>query len=109
MPFWSQSLRQSIRYHVFRWTILQSHRSIFNAVPDEMVLDVDMFCSCMVFGIVCEGDGALIVAVDGVLIADVVSDFFEEAVEPDELLESVEESHVFRFRAGEGDRALLLR
>ena len=63
----------------------------------------------MVFGIVCKGDSALIVAIDEILIADIVADFFEEAVEPDELLESVEESHVFRFCAGEGDRALLLR
>ena len=63
----------------------------------------------MVFGIVCEGDSALIVAVDDILVADVGDDFLEEAVEPDELLESMEESHVFRFRAGESDRALLLR
>ena len=62
----------------------------------------------MVLWIVSKGDSALIVAVDGILVIDVVADFFEEAVEPDEFLESVEESHVFRFRAGEGDRALLL-
>ena len=63
----------------------------------------------MMFGIVSKGDSALIVAVDGVLVIDVIADFFEEAAEPDEFLESVEESHVFRFCAGEGDRALLLR
>ena len=109
VPFQSECLRQSICHHILRWAIFYSHRSIFNAVPDEVILDVDMLCTCMVFGIVGEGNGALIVAIDGVLIIDVVADFFEEAVEPDELLESVEESHVFRFRAREGDRALFLR
>src|SRR5579859_491898 len=109
MPFWSQSLRQSICHHILHWTVFQLCRSIFNAAPDEVVLDVDMLCTCMVFRIVCEGDSTLIVTVDGILVADVVADFFEEAVEPDEVLEGMKESHVFRFRAREGDRALLLR
>src|SRR5579859_374655 len=109
MPFRSQCLCQSVCYHVLRWTIFQSCRSIFNAVPDEVVLDVDMFRTSVVLRIVCEGDCALIVAINDVLIADAVTDFAEKAEEPDLLLECVEESHVFRFRSGEGDRALLLR
>src|SRR5579859_6663358 len=108
MPFWSQSLRQSICHHILHWTVFQLCRSIFNAAPDEVVLDVDMLCTCMVFRMVCEGHSTLIVTVDGILVADVVADFFEEAVKPDLLLECVEESHVFRFCAGEGDRRLLL-
>src|SRR5579859_2721688 len=109
MPFRSQCLCQSVCYHVLCWTIFQSCRSIFNAVPDEVVLDVDMFCTSVVLRIVCEGDCALIVAVDDVLIADVVADFSEKAEEPDLLLECVKNGHVFRFRTGESDRALLLR
>ena len=68
-----------------------------------------MLCTCMMLGVVCEGDCALVVAMDDVLVADVVADFFEKAVEPDKLFEGVEESHVFRFCAREGDRCLLLR
>src|SRR5579859_6704956 len=108
MPFWSQCLHQSIHHHILRWTVFQPCRSIFNAVPDEVVLDVNMLCTCMVFQIVCEGDSTLIVTIDDVLIADLISDFSEEAEEPDLLLECMEESHVFRFWAGEGDHRLLL-
>ena len=56
-----------------------------------------MFGLSMVFRIVGKCDGALIVTVDDVLIVDVVANFFEEAEEPDLLLESVENRHVFRF------------
>src|SRR5579859_2145317 len=108
VPFRSQCLCQSICHHILHWAIFQPCRSIFNAVPDEVILNVDVLCTCMVLRIVCEGDCALIVAVNDILIADVVSDFSEEAEEPDLLLECVEESHVFRFCAGESDRALLL-
>jgi len=50
----------------------------------------------MMLGIVCEGDSALVVAVDEILVVDVVADFSEKAEEPDLLLEGVEDSHVFR-------------
>ena len=63
----------------------------------------------MMFRIVSKGDGALVIAIDDVLVVDIVADFLEEAMEPDELFEGVEKGHVFRFRTGEGDRALLLR
>ena len=66
-----------------------------------MVLNVDVLCSCVVFRIMGKGNSALIVTVDDVLIVDVVADFVEEAVESDKLLEGMEESHVFRFHAGE--------
>ena len=62
-----------------------------------------MFCTCMVLEIVRKGDGALVVTVDDVLIVDVIADFFEKVEEPDLLLEGMEECHVFRFGAGEGD------
>ena len=39
----------------------------------------------------------MVVGVDDVLIVDVVADFFEKTVNPDQLLKSVKESHVFRF------------
>ena len=68
---------------------------------DRVVLDVDMLGAGVVFRIVCKCDGALVVAVDDVLIADVVADFFEEAEEPDLLLERMKECHVFRFSRGE--------
>ena len=66
-----------------------------------------MLCTCMIFQIVSKGDSTLIVTLDDILVANVVANFLEEAMEPDDLLESME-SHVFQFRAGEGDRALLL-
>src|SRR5579859_3345340 len=53
----------------------------------EMVLNVDVLCSCKMFRIVSKGDSALIVAVDDILVANVVAYFLEEAMEPDELLE----------------------
>src|SRR5579859_6791305 len=108
MPFRSQCLCQSVCHHVLHWTIFQPCCSILNTVPDEVVLDVNMLCMGMMLGIVCEGDGALIVAIDDVLITNVVAGFFEKAEEPDLLLECVKKCHVFRFGAGEGDCCLLL-
>src|SRR5271170_4864299 len=104
MSFRSQSLCQSIRHHVLRWTVFQSCRSIFNAIPDEVILDVDMFCTSVpVFRVVRQRDGTLVVAIDEILIADIVADFSKEAEEPDLLLEGMEDGHVLGFRAGEGD------
>ena len=73
-----------------------------------MVFDVDMLGADVVFWIVCKCDGALVIAVDDVLVVDIVADFSEEAEEPDLLLESVEESHVFGFGGGESNCRLLL-
>jgi len=89
MPFRSQSLCQTIRYHVLRWTIFQPSCSIFNTIPDKVILDIDMFGTSVMFRIMCKCDGALVVAVDDVLVADVVTDFFEEAQKPDLFLERV--------------------
>src|SRR5579859_6212753 len=104
MPFRSQCLCQSVRYHVLCQTVFQTCCSIFDAVSNEVVLDVDMFRTSVVLRIMCEGDCALIVAVNDVLIADVVTDFSEKAEEPDLLLECMEESHVFRFRSRSEER-----
>src|SRR5271170_1530752 len=103
MSFRTQSLCQSIRHHVLRWTVFQPCRSIFNAIPDEVVLDVDMFCTSVVFRVVRQPDGTLVVTIDDILIADIVADFSEEAVEPDLLLDGVEYGHILRFHTGEGD------
>src|SRR5579859_8028299 len=62
------------------WTIFQPCHSIFSTVPDEVILGIDMLCTCMMLWIVCEGDSTLIVAIYGVLIADIVADLFEEAL-----------------------------
>jgi len=48
-----------------------------------------MFGTSVMFRIMCKCDGALVVAVDDVLVADVVTDFFEEAQKPDLFLERV--------------------
>src|SRR5579859_8060833 len=109
MPFRSQCLCQSVRHHVLCRTVFQTCCSIFATVSNEVVLDVDMFRTSVVLRIMCEGDCALIVAVNDILIADVVTNFSEKAVEPDLLLEGLKDSHVFRFHTGECDRALLLR
>ena len=60
-----------------------------------MILNIDMLGSRMVFGIVCEGNGALIVAVNDILIVHIVADFLEESQDPDLLFESVYEGHIF--------------
>ena len=62
-----------------------------------------MFCTSVVLRVVRQRDGTLVVAIDDILIADIVANFSEEAVELDLLLERVEDGHVLRFRAGEGD------
>src|SRR5271154_4514037 len=108
VPVGSQSLCQSICNHILRRTIFKPCRSILNTVPDEMILDVDVLGTSMMLGIVCEGDSALVVAVDEILIIDVVADLSEKAEEPDLLLEGVEDSHVFRLGGGEGDCGLFL-
>ena len=48
-----------------------------------MILDVDVLGSCVMFWIVCKCDGTLAVGIDGVLIADVVADFFKKTVDLD--------------------------
>ena len=73
-----------------------------------MILDVDMFHTSIMFQIVSEGDSALVVTIDDVLIADVIADFVEKAEEPDVLLKCMEKNYVFGFHAGEGDCHLLL-
>ena len=60
------------------------------------------------FWILCEGNGALAVSVDDVLIAGIIAELLEETVDPDLFFESVEDCHVLRFCTGEGDGALLL-
>ena len=50
---------------------------------DEMILDVDMLRTSVMLVIVCEGDSALVVAVDEILMVDVVADFSEKAEETD--------------------------
>ena len=87
MPFRSQCLRQSIRNHILRFTVLQLSPSILNTVSDEVILDVDVLCTSVVFWIVSKCDGALTVAVDGVLIANIISDFVDEVKDPDLFLE----------------------
>jgi hypothetical protein len=63
----------------FSIAILQASPSIFDTVSDEMILDIDIFCLCMVLRAVGKCNGALVVAVDDVLIADIVANLFEES------------------------------
>jgi hypothetical protein len=79
MPFGSQCFCESVCNHFLRWAILQASPSIFDTVSDEMILDIDIFCSCMVLRAVGKCNGALVVAVDDVLIADIVANLFEES------------------------------
>src|SRR5205814_846059 len=78
----SQRFCQAIGHHILRWTIFQPCRAIFNAVSDEVILNIDVLCTGVVFRIVCGCDSALIVGVDDVLIADAVADFSEKTEEP---------------------------
>src|SRR5271169_1432992 len=103
VPFRPQCLCQSIRYHVFRRTVFQACCSILDTVPDEVILYIDMLGSCMMFWVVCECDGALAVSVNDILIADIIAEFLEKAVYPDQLFQSMEECHVLWFCAREGD------
>jgi len=79
MPFRSQTFCESICHHIFGWTVFQASPSIFNAIPDEMILNVDVFGSCVMFRIVRKGDGSLVIAIDNVLIIHIVADFVEES------------------------------
>ena len=90
VSFRSQRLCQTVCHYVLRWAILQPSCSIFNAIPDEVILDVDMLYMSVVFWIVGKCDSALIVVINDVLVADVVADFSEETQEPGLLLERVE-------------------
>ena len=67
-----------------------------------MILNIDVLRPCVMLRILSERDSTLTVGVDGVLVADVVSQFLENSVDPDLLLESVEYRHVLRFRSREG-------
>ena len=44
-----------------------------------MILNVDVFGSCVMFRIVRKGDGSLVIAIDNVLIIHIVADFVEES------------------------------
>lgn len=60
----------------------------------------------MVLEVVGKRNGTLVVAVDDVLVADIVANFTEEPQEPDLFLEAMEERHIFRFGGGQSDGAL---
>ena len=89
MPVRSQSLCQSVRHHILRWAVFQPCRSIFDTIPNEMVLNVDMLGASMVLRVVCQCNGALVIAVDDVLVVDAVVDFSEKTEEPYLLLEGM--------------------
>ena len=55
--------------HVIRWTMEEFNSLPFNVFAEKMVLDVDMLCACMKFGISCQSDCPLVVYHD-------VSDLF---------------------------------
>ena len=57
-------------------------QACLNAFPNEMILDVDMLGSCMIFWIIRQGYGALIGAVEDVVVCCLISEFFEEALDP---------------------------
>ena len=67
-----------------------------------------MLCPSVVLAILSERNSILTVHVDGVPIADIISKFFEESVDPNHLLEGVEYRHILQFRAGESDQVLFL-
>ena len=50
--------------------------AIFYRVPDEMILYIDVLGACVILRVLSKCNGALAVGVDGVLIADIVTEFF---------------------------------
>lgn len=60
----NQPLRQHIRCLPSSLHVSNRYRSVLDFVSDEVVSDVYVLRAAMVMGIVGEGDGALIVAVD---------------------------------------------
>ena len=65
-----------------------------------MILDIDMLCSCVVFGIVCENDRALVVAVDDIAVDCGIAEFGEESLDPDGFFCRLKERNVFRLGVG---------
>ena len=60
----AQSFCEGIRCHILCRDILQPYGLIGEALPDEMMTDIDVFRPCVRNGVLGEGEGALIVSVN---------------------------------------------
>ena len=52
MPILWQRLRECIRNHIRCRTVFQLDIAIFNTFANEVILNVDVFDSCVIFGVV---------------------------------------------------------
>ena len=54
MPFASQSLRHNVCKHVVRGAVFDIDCALFDMVPDEVELDIDVLRLCVMRGVVCD-------------------------------------------------------
>ena len=72
--------------HFVRRDILEDDAAVFNAFPNEVMLNFDVLCACMIFRVLGESDRALIVSVDDVRVGDRDSDLLDDVLDPDGFL-----------------------
>ena len=65
MPFPRKRLRQYIRYHVFRWAILQAYLATLQLLSNEVMLHINVLCTSVMCGILRKRDAPLVVTHDG--------------------------------------------
>src|SRR5271170_2082544 len=70
MPIPCQRLCQCIGHHVFCWTVNQLNLAHLHTFSDEMILNIDVLRSCMVFWVLCQCDCSLVVLHDPVDVFD---------------------------------------
>src|SRR5579859_5464059 len=82
-PIACKTFGHGIGCHFIGWNILKDDAAIFDAFPDEVVLNIDVFCVRMIFWILGE---SLIVGVDDVRVGDRDSDLLDKSLDPDRFL-----------------------
>jgi len=60
-----QCFGKHVSSHVLCWTIFEAERAILDDIMDKVVVDVDMFGTSMELVVLREGDGRLVVTVEG--------------------------------------------
>src|SRR5262249_20407890 len=74
-PSW-KGFGQRVGYHTLRGRIFEAYSLVFNAFSNEMMLRIDMLCPSMVYGILGECYGRLVILLDRCSVQYAELEFF---------------------------------
>ena len=101
-----QCFGKHVSSHVLSWTVLEAKRAIPNNIANKMVTDIDVFCASMKLVIFHEGNGGLVVAIEGCHTVKRAEDFAKERAQLQSLLCNMSSSNIFCFGRGQGNDLL---